>query len=117
MLIKSYKDLIVWQKSIALSKLVYQLTRSLPIYERYGLGNQMQRSAVSIASNIAEGYGRRYKKEYVHLLSIAFGSATELETQIIIAKEVYKVSNYEDIELLLTEIQKMLSVLINKLRF
>src|SRR6185437_7821701 len=88
MSLKSYKDLIVWQRSIELVKEIFLLTDSFPKSELYGLTSQMRRAAVSIPSNIAEGYGRNSRKEYNHALAIAYGSALELETQLLIAKEL-----------------------------
>lgn len=85
---QSYKDLIVWQKSIELVVEIYKLTESFPGEEKFGLVSQMRRSAVSIASNIAEGYGRKNKKENAHFVNIAYASGLELETQIIISKKL-----------------------------
>lgn len=113
--IKSYKDLLVWQKSIVLVKEVYQRTGKFPASETYGLSSQMRRAAISIPSNIAEGYKRRNLGEYIQFLSIAGASAAELETQIIISKELYENINFSVPENLLLEIQKMLSVIIKKL--
>jgi four helix bundle protein len=115
MYLKSYKDLIVWQKSIKLVKNIYNLTNQFPKDEIYGLNSQMRRAAVSIPSNIAEGYSRKNTKEYAHFLRIAYGSSTELETQIIIAKDLYKNINYNTAEMLLEEILKMLNVITEKL--
>lgn len=85
---KSYEDLQVWHKSIALCKQIYVITRSFPREEVYGLTSQMRRCAVSIASNIAEGCSRNNKGEFRHFLGIASGSAAELKTQLIIACEI-----------------------------
>ena len=114
---KSYKDLIVWQKGVELSVLVYELTEKFPNEERYALTSQMRRAAVSIPSNIAEGSCRSTKKDFCQFLHIALGSAAELETQIEIAKRISKTSNisYTTIEALLTEVMKMLNALISKL--
>lgn len=84
---KSHKDLLVWQKSMELVTNVYVATRSFPKDEFFGIVSQMRRAAVSIPSNISEGYGRLYEKETVKFLSNALGSATELETQMIISKK------------------------------
>ena len=118
MQIKSYKELIVWQKSIKLVKEIFILTAKFPKSELYGIVSQMRRSAVSIPSNIAEGNGRNSRKEYCHSLSIAFGSALELETQLIIAKELNFVRGDEfmKIEQLLDEILRMLNSLREKMR-
>lgn len=82
---KSFKDLIVWQKAYRLVKEIYRITKYFPRTETYGLTQQMRKAAVSLPSNIAEGYGRRYKAEYRQFLSMAYGSLSELETQYLIA--------------------------------
>ena len=110
----SYKDLIVWQKAIILVKETYILTRGFPKDELYGLISQIRRAVVSIPSNIAEGHGRRSGKERLQFFSIAFGSALELETQIIISKQLFPELEYSKVESLLTEVLKMLNVLVNK---
>ena len=115
MYLKSHKELIVWQKSIELVKDVYKITNEFPKSETYGLSSQMQRAAVSIPSNIAEGYSRKNLKEYLQFLRIAYGSATELETQLIIAKDLYKNVDCKDTESILQEVLKMLNVMISKL--
>jgi four helix bundle protein len=85
---QSFKDLVVWQRSIELTVDVYRLTSKFPECERFGLTNQMRRASVSIASNIAERNGRSTKGEYVQFLGHARGSCSELETQIVIAKQL-----------------------------
>jgi four helix bundle protein len=85
---QSFKDLVAWQRSIELTVDVYRFTSKFPESERFGLTNQMRRASVSIASNIAEGYGRATKGEYVQFLGYARGSCSELETQIVIAKKL-----------------------------
>ena len=112
---QSYKELIVWQKSIQLVKSVYRLTEQFPKSELYGLSSQMRRAAVSIPSNIAEGYKRKGRAEFLQFLSIAEGSSAELETQIIISKELYPTLAYNESEVLLHEIQKILVVFIRRL--
>jgi len=114
-MIKSYKELIVWQRSIELVKEIYITTSQLPKEELYGLSSQMRRSSVSISSNIAEGYQRKNRKEYLQFLRIAFGSGAELETQLIITTELFQNINFDKATNLLDETQKMLNVLINKL--
>lgn len=118
MYIKSYKELIVWQKSIDLAKEIYKLTESFPKNEIYGLSSQIRRSAVSVPSNIAEGYGRRTQKEFTQFLAIAYGSLLELETQLILSKQLYysQLKNYLKPEMLITEISKMLNSMINKFK-
>ena len=115
--IKSYKDLIVWQKSIELVLAVYELTEQFPKSEIYGLTSQMRRASVSISSNIAEGKMRGSRKEYRHFLLNAIGSGAELETQIEIAKRLpfSQHLNFSKVNPLLEEIMKMLNVLIQKL--
>lgn len=113
--IKSYKELIVWQKSIELVIEIYAITSHFPKEEIYGLVTQMRRAAVSIPSNIAEGYKRKNIREYLQFLSIADASAAELETQIIISKKIYSEANFLNTEAILTEIQKMLFTIIKKL--
>ena len=107
MYIQSYKQLKVWQKSIELVKEIYKSTEGFPKSELYGLVSQMRRAAISIPSNIAEGYKRKGLSEYLQFLRIADASAAELETQIIIAKELYKDLNFSKVESLLEEVQKM----------
>lgn len=114
MAINSYKDLIVWQKSFTLAKNIYGLTAILPKNETYGLSSQIQRCAVSIPSNIAEGQQRNNIKEYRHFIGIAKGSAAELETQLLLVSEIYGINSDEQINLL-NEIQKMLAVLAKRL--
>jgi four helix bundle protein len=84
-MITSHKDLVAWQKSVALASKVYAATRQLPSDERFGLVQQLRRAAVSIPSNIAEGSARRTRAEFVQYLHIARGSLSEVETQIMIA--------------------------------
>src|SRR3990167_3265108 len=115
MSLQSFKELIVWQKSIKLTKEIYLMTDQLPKSELYGLTSQMRRAAVSIPANIAEGYKRKNLGEYLQFLSIANASTAELDTQITIAKELYKHMDFLRSESLLEEIQKMLSVLLRKL--
>jgi four helix bundle protein len=83
---ESFRNLSVWQRSIELTLAVYKLTSSFPDSERFGLTNQLRRAAVSVASNIAEGYGRSTKGEYVQFPGFARGSNSEVETQIVISK-------------------------------
>ncbi len=120
MQIQSYKDLIVWRKSFQLVLVVYKLTKKFPKDEIFGLTAQMKRSAISIPSNIAEGFGRGSRADYVRFLYIAYGSAAELETQLLLAKELRFVTENDtekkEAEVLLVEVLKMLNTLIQKLR-
>ena len=115
--ISSYKDLLIWQKGIALVKLIYQVCERLPKEEIYGLQNQMKRAAISIPSNIAEGYGRKYTKNYVQFLKIARGSLLELETQLIITKELnlIGIDIFNRVEECITEENKMLNAFIKSI--
>lgn len=117
-MINSYKELLVWKKSMNLVKIVYLLTEQFPKNEIYGLASQMQRAAVAIPSNIAEGYLRRHKKEYIQFLSVSLSSAAELETQILICQSLPKFSkmNFSGAESLVTEIMKMLYVMIERIK-
>ncbi len=110
-----YRDLIVWQKSMDLVKDIYEVINELPKEEKFALADQMRRSAISIPSNIAEGYERKSTKEYIHFLLIANASRAELATQL----ELCKMLNYmEDIDEILSqcnEIAKMINTIIKKL--
>ena len=101
---KTHKDLNVWKKSIDVVTMIYHETDKFPTSELYGLTNQIRRSAVSIPSNIAEGAGRSSKKEFSHFLSIAIGSTSELETQIIISRNLGFLPN-RTVEILLSDIE------------
>lgn len=116
--LSSYKELIVWQKSIELVVLIYKLTSTFPREEIYGLISQLRRCAVSVPSNIAEGWSRKNRPEFINFLSISNGSAAELETQLIISKKL----NFGDEIIrnkcfsLLEEVQKMLGTMGRNLR-
>lgn len=114
----SHKKLIVWQKSISLVKLVYSAMHSFPSEELFGLVSQMKRAVVSIPSNIAEGFGRGSKRECKRFVHIALGSAIELDTQMIISKELDFIDerSYETISNLLLEVKRMLKALIKSLK-
>jgi four helix bundle protein len=86
--VKSYRELVAWQKAIQLTTLVYRATKPFPQDERFGLTQQLRRSAVSVPSNIAEGQGRATTKDFLHFLSVAQGSLNELETQLILSREL-----------------------------
>ncbi len=108
--IKSHRDLIVWQRGIKFTVDLYKMTQAFPHSEIYGLTNQLRRAAVSIPSNIAEGYGYRTDTFLKHHLDIALGSAAEVDTQLQIALQVgyLKPQDYADLEKDLSEIIKML---------
>ncbi|MES2811513.1 MAG: four helix bundle protein [Bacteroidota bacterium] len=113
----SYRDLIVWQKSMNFVALLYKQTASFPDDEKFGLTSQIKRSAVSIPSNIAEGYGRHYKKDYSRFLQIARGSLYECQTQLEIALNLnfIQMDDLKEIHDLSLEVEKMLNSLIKKL--
>jgi four helix bundle protein len=115
---QSFKDLIVWQRAVELTTDVYKLTSGFPEHERFGLTNQMRRASVSIASNIAEGYGRSTKGEYILFLGHARGSCSELETQIVIAKRLGfgATPNLESTESLCNDVGRLLGALIKSIR-
>lgn len=112
----NYKELNVWKRSIALNILIYDITKSYPSDERFGLTSQMRRSAISISSNIAEGGGRRTDKEFAHFLGIAHGSICELESQLYVSLELKFIltDDFQKISKELAEIQKMVYALIIK---
>jgi four helix bundle protein len=115
--IKTYRDLVVWQKSMALVVEIYRLTKSFPKEELYGLSSQIRRCVVSIPSNMAEGYGRSSTNEYIRFLRVAISSLYELQTQIEISFNLHYLtkSNFDKIYELSREIERMLSSLLKKL--
>jgi four helix bundle protein len=115
--IKSFRDLLVWQRGIALTKDIYGLTQRFPAEEKFGLVSQLRRAAVSVPSNIAEGQARRSSAEFSQFLSISLGSLAELETQVIIARELGLAidSQVEPLIAKIHELQKMLHSLRAKL--
>lgn len=115
--IKSYRDLIVWQKSMDMVQLVYRITRTFPDEERFGLISQLRRGAVAVPSNIAEGYGRNSTQDYVRFLKMATGSLYEVQTQLEIAARESFLNEPDKVSIsgLLEEIEKMLVSIIKKL--
>jgi len=114
--LQSYKELEVWQRSITLVSEVYKVSRALPKSELFGLSCQIQRSAVSIPSNIAEGYARKGTQEYIRFLSMAHGSAAELDTQLIIINQEYESVELAEAQKLLHEVQRMLYAMMESLQ-
>jgi four helix bundle protein len=116
-MINSFKELIVWQKSYNLCLKVYFLTETFPKHEQFNLVSQIRRCSISIPSNIAEGSKRSTKKDYSNFLSIAEGSLAELETQLMLSKDLNFISekDFKETSSLITEVGKMLHVLILKL--
>ena len=112
--VRSYRDLLVWQRAMDLVDAVYLLCRTLPASERFGLANQMQRAAVSIAANIAEGHGLGITRSYLYHLSIASGSLAELETELLIANRQHFLTEF-DLARMLDSAQEV-SVMLRALR-
>ncbi len=110
----SYRDLKVWQRSFDLTKDIYKLCQQLPKSEQFGLSSQVQRAAVSIPSNIAEGQQRNSVKEFRQFISIARGSAAELSTQLLLVQNIYRIDTNALVKEL-EDIQKMLYSLQSKL--
>ena len=115
--IKDFKDLIIWQKGMLIAEKCYQLTKSFPKEELYGMVQQVRRASVSIPANIAEGYGRRTKGDYARFLNISQGSINELQTHLILCQKVglCEQKNIELIISLLLEETRMIAALIKKL--
>ncbi len=116
--IKSYKDLLIWQKGIDIVINLYELVEGFPKEEIYALTSQVKRTSVSIPSNIAEGYGRNSTQIYIHFLNISRGSLFELETQLIVAQKLKFIKNEALFHVLMnqiTEESKMLNSFINKI--
>lgn len=116
--VESFKDLVVWQRAIQMSLTVYKLTASFPQSEQFGLTHQLRRASVSVASNIAKGYGRATKGEYVQFLGHARGSNCEIQTQLVIAQGLGlgTASARHESDDLCQEIGRMLTSLMRKLR-
>lgn len=113
---KDHKDLDVWKRSVDLVKNIYEATSRFPREELFGLTNQMRRAAVSIPSNIAEGAARQTEREFVQFLFVALGSASELETQAIIAERLRYLDSTETILVHIDAVKKMLNGLIRHYR-
>jgi four helix bundle protein len=114
----SFRDLVVWQRAVQSAVAVYRLTASFPASERFGLTNQLRRASVSIASNIAEGYGRSTRGEYIQFLGHARGSNLEVQTQLVIADALgfgLKCERQQAVDLI-DEVSKMLVAMMAKLR-
>lgn len=114
---RNFRNLSVWQKAHELPLAVYHATKSFPKEEIYGLTSQMRRSSASIAANIAEGCGRRTDADFARFVQNAFGSASELEYHLLLARDLglLKAAEYENLFLNTVEVKKMLSGLLRKL--
>lgn len=112
--IKSFEDLIVWQKARELTLSVYLLTKNFPVEERYGLSSQMRRASISVTSNIAEGFGRSQRKDKEHYYVMALGSLSELLSQLIISKDLEYIdgANLIKTKNILIETRKLLTALV-----
>ncbi|OPZ82579.1 MAG: hypothetical protein BWY77_00096 [bacterium ADurb.Bin431] len=116
--VKSYQDLIVWQKAMTLAEQCYRLTRAFPKEELFGMTSQIRRASISIPANIAEGWGRMGTQEYIQFLRIAQGSLKELETHLLLTDRI-GLARRDQISLLLeicTEIGKMFNGLLGSLK-
>lgn len=111
----SYRDQFIWQRAVDLSVQCYEVTKHFPPEERYGLTSQIRRCSVSVASNIAEGYGRRTTNEFIHFLHIALGSLRELDTQLIIAKRV-KLTEDRFLDPVIKNTDRMQGILVSTLQ-
>ncbi|MDP2651831.1 MAG: four helix bundle protein [bacterium] len=111
----AFRRMLVWQKSMILTKSVYQIVKKLPREENFALASQLRRCAVSIPSNIAEGSKRGTKKDFLQFLRISSGSAAELETQLILADEEYGIHEISEVLEKINELQRMLESLMRKL--
>ncbi|RJQ39872.1 MAG: four helix bundle protein [Nitrospiraceae bacterium] len=116
-MLKNFKDLKVWQKSYELSLEIYRITKRFPLEEKYGLTSQIRRAAVSVTSNIAEGYARKTRPEYIQFLYVAYGSNCELETQILLSGDLGYIKSEElkQLQEEISEIERMLKALIKSL--
>lgn len=116
--IKSFRDLIVWQRAVQLSAAIYEMTEQFPSTERFGLIDQMRRASVSVVSNIAEGRHQGTRKSFLHFLRIAYGSVAELEAQMCIIEQLVwsRKCNLQKSKALLKETAKMLNTMITNLK-
>ena len=114
----SFKDLVVWQRAVQMCLAIYKVTSTFPASEQFGLTNQLRRASVSVASNIAEGYGRSTKGEYVLFLGHARGSNCELQTQLIISENLGFGSQaaHREARRLSEEVSRMLATILKKLK-
>ena len=117
-MLKSYKEMKVWQKAYSLCLKAYKITTAFPKDERFGLISQIRRSAVSIPSNIAEGYGRKTRADHIRMLYIAYGSICELETQTLLAVDLGYLGKAKQSPIIdsITEVERMLKALIKSLQ-
>ena len=112
---KTFRDIVAWQKSIKLAKAVYTATAALPPDERFGLTSQMRRAAIAIPSNIAEGYGRESKADFLRFLRTARGSLYELQTQVHLARELELLNTNSELDAMISETDRVLQAFIRGL--
>lgn len=112
-----YKNLVIWQKAFDLAMMIYDVADQFPVHEKYGLANQIERAAVSIPSNIAEGYGRSSDKEFYYFLNVARGSLYEVQTQLYIAmgRNYLDTKKAEQINAAIDELGRMISGFLRRL--
>ncbi|MEZ6084409.1 MAG: four helix bundle protein [Phycisphaerae bacterium] len=115
MAIKTFRDLIAWQKAMVLAKEIYTVTSQLPKSEQFGLTAQMRRAAVSIPSNIAEGHGRESPADFLRFLRIARGSLMELQTQLMLAADIGFLGSQVEVDAILQETDRVLQGLIRSI--
>lgn len=115
MSIKTFRDLIAWQKGMELARHVYQVTMGMPKEEQFGLTAQMRRAVVSIPSNIAEGFGRQKRPEFLRFLRVARGSLMELQTQVVLVEQLDCAQISPELTALLNETDRVLQGLIRSL--
>ncbi|MDO4823845.1 MAG: four helix bundle protein [Bacteroidales bacterium] len=115
---RNFRTYKIWNDAVELCTEIYKISHTFPASETYALANQMQRASVSIASNIAEGCSRKSEVEFAHFLEMAIGSAFEVETQLLIAKQLMYIDEqtYQMQETVLNELEKNINRLITKLR-
>lgn len=114
--IKTFRDLIAWQKAMDLTRQIYRITAGMPESERFGLTSQMRRAAISIPSNIAEGYARQSRIDYIRFLKTARGSLAELQTQMILSVQLSFIEPPQELHDLLAETDRVLQGLIRSLK-
>jgi len=114
--IRGYEDLKVWQVAMQLAEMVYAAQKQFPQEERYALGDQLRRAAVSVPSNIAEGAGRDTKSDFLHFLAIARGSLFEMRTQIELARRLGFIADTSEIDNCAIALRRMLNTFMGKLR-
>jgi four helix bundle protein len=117
-MVKTFRDLLIWQKSMDYAEFIYAITEDFDASEKYGLKSQLRRSSVSISSNIAEGFGRFSNQEFIRFLNIALASLYENQSQIELCKRIQKINkkDFVDLHKLAREIERMISAFIKSLK-